>query len=459
MANTGDSDSWVAETPVLCGRFRLHQVISECCHARGCKLTLLLTCLCLILLPLLLDLKSPQFATQTSHFDLLPKSWKGQPPVLLILHGSAAVLRCHVVGSSGKVVWEHDSHRLVVDDSRIKITDDGSLHISRVLPSDAGRYSCQFENGDKATTLIDVLPPARQSEEPWNVWSPHLPVLLDKYTGGFMHVPTESLCRPSVRVLVFVVSHPLFTEDRRRIRSTWGKQSEEHGVAVVFGVGLLSEKYDSEMIAESQQYGDLVLGNFTDHSLDPDIHTMKLMSAFEYFLKHCASDSGITHLLVVSHRHVVNIPLLTSLIGQGGVAESSRAVYGHLVPWNDVNRHPRHPLYLSLAHYRGYSQPSFIREPVFLVGVDAVSALCNTTWTHPLLHRHDLLVFGFAAERAGVTRVHMENFFAPKTSNLLRCGGPLPLVVGTAGTAMDLAAVSKFADPLCSKPALNTTST
>ncbi|XP_051963240.1 roundabout homolog 2 isoform X2 [Xyrauchen texanus] len=80
---------------------------------------------------------------ETGPSDHVPPIIRQGPANQTLTLGSSTLLQCHVMGSPfPSVRWEKDGQRVLADDNRISLMENGTLHINALKETDSGMYTC-----------------------------------------------------------------------------------------------------------------------------------------------------------------------------------------------------------------------------------------------------------------------------------------------------------------------------
>ncbi|XP_061607918.1 roundabout homolog 3 isoform X1 [Phyllopteryx taeniolatus] len=102
--------------------------------------------------------------------------------------GSNAQLHCHIMGNPiPSIQWEKDGQRILVNDGRISLMENGTLQIANLQETDSGVYTCLASSSSGETSWSGVLtvkenadPSVTQTTEPFQLpGPPHKPIVTD----------------------------------------------------------------------------------------------------------------------------------------------------------------------------------------------------------------------------------------------------------------------------------------
>ncbi|XP_019713299.1 roundabout homolog 3 isoform X4 [Hippocampus comes] len=102
--------------------------------------------------------------------------------------GSTAQLHCHIMGNPiPSIQWEKDGQRILVNDGRISLMENGTFQIANLQETDSGVYTCLAASSSGETSWSGVLtvkenadPSVAQTTEPFQLpGPPHKPIVTD----------------------------------------------------------------------------------------------------------------------------------------------------------------------------------------------------------------------------------------------------------------------------------------
>ncbi|XP_077361947.1 roundabout homolog 3 isoform X2 [Festucalex cinctus] len=102
--------------------------------------------------------------------------------------GSTAQLHCHIMGNPiPSIQWEKDGQRILVNDGRISLMENGTFQITNLQETDSGVYTCLAASSSGETSWSGVLtvkenaePSVAQTTEPFQLpGPPHKPIVTD----------------------------------------------------------------------------------------------------------------------------------------------------------------------------------------------------------------------------------------------------------------------------------------
>ncbi|XP_041734387.1 roundabout homolog 2 isoform X3 [Coregonus clupeaformis] len=143
--------------------------------------------------------------------DRVPPIIRQGPANQTLALGSIAQLQCHAIGGpSLRIVWEKDGERIVGDNPRMTLMENGTLQITNVEDTDSGMYTCV------------VLSATGESS-----WSGTLTMREDGAPGSSVPRVSESIQLPGPP------QKPVVTDvTRNTVTLTWQSNPHEGGAAV-----------------------------------------------------------------------------------------------------------------------------------------------------------------------------------------------------------------------------------
>uniref|UniRef100_A0A8C6SHS1 Roundabout, axon guidance receptor, homolog 3 (Drosophila) n=1 Tax=Neogobius melanostomus TaxID=47308 RepID=A0A8C6SHS1_9GOBI len=133
-----------------------------------------------ILTKALLEVETPS--------DRVPPIIRQGPANHTLAPGSTAQLHCHIMGNPlPSIQWEKDGQRILGNDGRISLMDNGTFQITNLQETDSGLYTCVASSSSGETSWSGVLTvkesadsSAAQTTEPFQLpGPPHKPIVTD----------------------------------------------------------------------------------------------------------------------------------------------------------------------------------------------------------------------------------------------------------------------------------------
>uniref|UniRef100_A0A8C2ZI40 Roundabout, axon guidance receptor, homolog 3 (Drosophila) n=1 Tax=Cyclopterus lumpus TaxID=8103 RepID=A0A8C2ZI40_CYCLU len=120
--------------------------------------------------------------------DRLPPIIRQGPANHTLVPGSTAQLHCHIMGNPmPSIQWEKDGQRILGNDGRISLMDNGTFQITHLQETDSGVYTCLASSSSGETSWSGVLT-VKESADPWVAQAtepfqlpgpPHKPIVTD----------------------------------------------------------------------------------------------------------------------------------------------------------------------------------------------------------------------------------------------------------------------------------------
>ncbi|XP_037835047.1 roundabout homolog 3 isoform X2 [Kryptolebias marmoratus] len=120
--------------------------------------------------------------------DRVPPIIRQGPSNHTLTPGSTAQLHCHIMGNPiPSIQWEKDGQRILENDGRIILMDNGTFQITSLQETDSGVYTCLASSSSGETSWSGVLtvkestdPSVAQATEPFQLpGPPHKPIVTD----------------------------------------------------------------------------------------------------------------------------------------------------------------------------------------------------------------------------------------------------------------------------------------
>ncbi|XP_056300191.1 roundabout homolog 3 isoform X3 [Pseudoliparis swirei] len=120
--------------------------------------------------------------------DRLPPIIRQGPANHTLVPGSTAQLHCHIMGNPiPSIQWEKDGQRILGNDGRISLMENGTFQITNLQETDSGVYTCLASSSSGETSWSGVLtvkesadPSVAQATEPFQLpGPPHKPIVTD----------------------------------------------------------------------------------------------------------------------------------------------------------------------------------------------------------------------------------------------------------------------------------------
>lgn len=252
---------------------------------------------------------------------------------------------------------------------------------------------------DTLVTTADTLATSLVPEEEGVVLTRDLCVLGHE-------VPHPELCPAQgkgLRLLILVTSAPEHAEAREAVRSTWGYFAKRTDVALGFMLGEPPLALLRLLRAEDARYGDLVMGRFEDSYSNL---TLKTLSILEWADTYCPLAQ---RLLKTDDDIFVNVPSLLNFMAAR--ANATWTIWGNLHYNATVTRNPKSKSYLSSLQFPEQKLPTFASGAAYLMTMDVVGPMLRAAPYLPYVRLEDVFVTGVLAERLGVRREHVPNYY------------------------------------------------
>ncbi|XP_049891284.1 roundabout homolog 3 isoform X5 [Epinephelus moara] len=120
--------------------------------------------------------------------DRVPPIIRQGPANSTLAPGSTTQLHCHIMGNPiPSIQWEKDGQRILGNDGRISLMENGTFQITNLQETDSGVYTCLASSSSGETSWSGVLtvkesadPSVAQATEPFQLpGPPHKPIVTD----------------------------------------------------------------------------------------------------------------------------------------------------------------------------------------------------------------------------------------------------------------------------------------
>uniref|UniRef100_A0A665TA75 Roundabout, axon guidance receptor, homolog 3 (Drosophila) n=1 Tax=Echeneis naucrates TaxID=173247 RepID=A0A665TA75_ECHNA len=120
--------------------------------------------------------------------DRIPPIIRQGPANHTLAPGATAQLHCHIMGNPiPSIQWEKDGQRILGNDGRISLMENGTFQITNLQETDSGVYTCLASSSSGETSWSGVLtvkesadPSGAQATEPFQLpGPPHKPIVTD----------------------------------------------------------------------------------------------------------------------------------------------------------------------------------------------------------------------------------------------------------------------------------------
>ncbi|XP_023265932.1 roundabout homolog 3 isoform X3 [Seriola lalandi dorsalis] len=120
--------------------------------------------------------------------DRVPPIIRQGPANHTLAPGATAQLHCHIMGNPiPSIQWEKDGQRILGNDGRISLMENGTFQITNLQETDSGVYTCLASSSSGETSWSGVLtvkesadPSVAQATEPFQLpGPPHKPIVTD----------------------------------------------------------------------------------------------------------------------------------------------------------------------------------------------------------------------------------------------------------------------------------------
>ncbi|PVD37752.1 hypothetical protein C0Q70_00353 [Pomacea canaliculata] len=196
--------------------------------------------------------------------------------------------------------------------------------------------------------------------------------------------------------------------ERLAIRATYGSVAEGNAwpnkevpesVGLVFLLGKPpTVKARRRLTAESQQYGDVMIGDFTDTYANL---TLKVLFGLRWMVEACPH---VQYVLKIDDDTFVNIPLLLAFLLHG----EDNAMYGHVYFSSRVFRGGKWAVPNNVYPLGLY--PPYLSGTAYVASMDAVKKVVDASVHVPMLPVEDAHVTGILPIVADVRRISTYGF-------------------------------------------------
>uniref|UniRef100_A0A8B9K999 Roundabout, axon guidance receptor, homolog 3 (Drosophila) n=1 Tax=Astyanax mexicanus TaxID=7994 RepID=A0A8B9K999_ASTMX len=113
--------------------------------------------------------------------DRIPPIIRQGPANQTLVPGTTAQLQCYVMGNPlPSIQWERDGQRILGNDERVTLMDNGTLQITALQETDSGVYTCVASSSSGETSWSGVITVKAPASEPYQLpGPPQKPVVTD----------------------------------------------------------------------------------------------------------------------------------------------------------------------------------------------------------------------------------------------------------------------------------------
>lgn len=200
---------------------------------------------------------------------------------------------------------------------------------------------------------------------------------------------------------------------RKRVRETYGKETQTSNIPVLFVVGeSINETIQKSITAESKKYGDILQAKFIDSYYNL---TLKTVTALQWAIVNCPQ---VKYLVYADDDVLINFDLLSRLTKVNYFEEG---LTGFLLEDCGPERDPNATWFVSTKDYSLDVYPPYIKGP-FTVFTQKALIKLNATFQScmPALYLDDVYL-GIVAEKAGVKLHHSHLVGTDSHTSSLRC--------------------------------------
>ncbi|GLH01105.1 Beta-1,3-galactosyltransferase brn [Gryllus bimaculatus] len=243
---------------------------------------------------------------------------------------------------------------------------------------------------------------------------------------------------PPLRLLMLVTSAPAHHERRQAIRETWGGRSEDARLVFVLGRGPEpATEPSSEVMAEAQRHGDLLVEDFTDAYYNLTLKTLFLLNGrcavpsrvllkrtTTCFIQHAAPGARFRGWCAGARGAPTPPGLHAARRGRGRTrvardptrpSPRPRLIFALVHHPRAPLRHPN-PMYLPRWLFPDDVLPDFVSGTAYVMSRPALEHLYSVALNTPLLPLEDVFLTGVVGgSRLGIPRVHISRFWPHNT--------------------------------------------
>lgn len=208
----------------------------------------------------------------------------------------------------------------------------------------------------------------------------------------------KDFCQAYSMLLIVVCSAPANTNARQAVRETWGSQKTVLGerIELVFLMGkALEPSVQGAILAESQQFNDIIQEDFTDSYYNL---TLKSTLMLKLASSNCMDMSRF--LFKIDDDMFVNIPKLMRLLIERNNSEN--VLLGKMMCRTQPIKDPTSKWYCPAYMFNNTYFPNFLSGTGYLMSLDVTKKLYNAALTIPLIHLEDVYITGMCAKNAGI---------------------------------------------------------
>lgn len=196
----------------------------------------------------------------------------------------------------------------------------------------------------------------------------------------------------SKRILVCVTSAAVYKEKRDVIRETWGSHPS---LRITFFLGFDSLR-QADVIAEAQEYGDIVQYDFQD-----TYRNLTLKTASMIHWAHGNRWSQRTHVVKIDDDVFLNTALFEEHRGDF----EQPAIYGNIFEDFEPVRDPKNKWYLSFEEYYPSKFPTYLSGAFYILHEGIVADIFTHMCELRIIPVEDVYFTGLVADKANVKRI------------------------------------------------------
>lgn len=228
---------------------------------------------------------------------------------------------------------------------------------------------------------------------------------IDESYEYLIDLQNEPCDKPWISLLTVVISAPMNVLNREVIRNTWGRAMKESGsMNMIFFMGRGGNETAEQIIqSESEQFGDIVQGDFIDSYRNL---TLKGLYFMEWTLRNC---SHVKWILKADDDVMINPYSFQRYLQRKKRRDS--AIHGLIIKNATVFRDPENKWYTSESEFPDHNYPPYCQGTTYLLSAKTIRKLLQFQRQdpNPIFVWEDIYFTGILAKKARVKLLAMNS--------------------------------------------------
>ncbi|XP_071799554.1 beta-1,3-galactosyltransferase 5-like [Asterias amurensis] len=278
-----------------------------------------------------------------------------------------------------------------------------TLLMMNLLNSSPHQHNLHNDDGSTSSRRIKTVPNSFE-EQTQNAFDAFTVTVWNPKSYGRSSVPSPS-CKPGLTLMIMVTSAPNHYERRKAIRETWGKDWVDPNNTewrTVFMVGRTTNPTQQlSLEKESQEHGDLLMGNYIDSYKNL---TIKVQHGMSWSLETCQPQ----YLLKTDDDCFVNSKLFTKFLNAQN-KKRTKLYAGYAVKNLNVIRDKRSKWYVSRETYQPSEFPVYASGAGYVISHDVLQSMVTAAKFLPAFAAEDAFT-GLLAESTNIPLLDSARF-------------------------------------------------